>query len=40
MKQVRLIDLLDKARERATTILNQRVEQGVTSLSDPKEIEV
>ena len=39
-KSVRLIDLLDEARERATTILNQRVEQGVTSLSDPKEIEV
>ncbi|KAK8797026.1 hypothetical protein WA158_003020 [Blastocystis sp. Blastoise] len=38
-KSVRLIDLLDEARERAIGILNQRVEQGISSLTDPKDIE-
>lgn len=38
--QVRLVDLLNEARERATAIMRQRVAEGVSSLSDEKEIEV
>lgn len=39
-KSVRLVDLLDEARERATAIMKQRVAEGVSSLTDEKEIEV
>ena len=39
-KSVRLIDLLDEARERATAIMKQRVENGASGLSDEKEMEV
>ena len=39
-KSVRLIDLLDEARERATTIMKQRVENGASGLSDEKALEV
>ena len=38
-KSVRLIDLLDEARERATVITKQRVADGLSGLTDEKEIE-
>lgn len=39
-KSVRLIDLLTEARERATAIMKQRVADGVSGLTDEKELEV
>ena len=38
-KSVRLIDLLTEARERATAIMKQRVADGVSGLTDEKELE-
>ena len=38
-EQVRLVDLLNEARERATQIMKQRVADGVCGLTDEKEIE-
>ena len=38
-KSVRLVDLLNEARERATQIMKQRVADGVSSLTDEKEME-
>ena len=39
IEQVRLIDLLNEARDRATQIMKQRVADGVCGLTDEKEIE-
>lgn len=38
-KSVRLVDLLNEARDRATQIMKQRVADGVSSLTDEKEME-
>lgn len=38
-KSVRLVDLLNEAAEQATAIMKKRVEDGVSGVSDPKEIE-
>ena len=39
-KSVRLVDLLDEARERATASMKKRVADGVRSLENENEIEV
>lgn len=36
---MRLVDLMDEARERATQIMRQRVADGVSSLTDEKQME-